>query len=289
MGIFDWLKRKKNGLQKSYYENGQIKLEENWKDDKKDGLQKSYYENGQIKLEENWKDHKKDGLQKSYYENGQLEEESTYKNDKEIGLVKSYYQNGQLALEGNVKNDKYDGSFKSYYENGQLKSEGNMNKGEESGIWKEYNEDGEVEEINYDSVSENEQVELPLYLTKYAGFEGIQLYLNERVNFAGIFDRFNMGLHKGEKIEDMIKIISNNYNNEQKTNIKKGFFDVFQLLGTLSKEEEKTLIKIKQPQIKEEFEKRFGSSKPIPDGLDVVLIALHPDVKDTLQELIEKL
>jgi hypothetical protein len=124
-------------------------------------------------------------------------------------------------------------------------------------------------------------------LIEYAGLEGIQHYLNERVNFAGILDEFNMSLNKGETIEDIIKTLSKNYNNEQKTNIKKGFYDVLQLLGTLTKEENS--IKIKQPQLKEEFEKRFGSSKPFPEGLDVLLIALHPNIKNTLQELIVKL
>ena len=40
----------------SYYENGQIKTEQNYKDDKKDGKWTWWYENGQIKSERYYKD-----------------------------------------------------------------------------------------------------------------------------------------------------------------------------------------------------------------------------------------
>ena len=285
----NWVNGKENGLTRWYYENGQLNKESNFIDGKENGLIKFYNKNGQLEQEVNWKNDKANGLGKKYYESGQLEQEVNWKNDEQDGLTKLYYENGQLSEKSNYKDGKKNGLIKLYYENGQLELEGNMCEDEKIGLWKFYNEDGKVEEINYDSVSENGQVELTDFLTEYAGFEGIQRYLNERENFAGIFDRFNMALHKGETIEYMIKIISRNYNKEQKIKIKRGFYDVLQILETLSKEEEKTLIKIKQPQLKEEFDKRFGSSKPIPDGLDVVLIALHPDLKDTLQELFVKL
>ena len=70
-----------------YYENGQIKLEENLKitskvdglyitsdifmDDEFNGKWIDYYENGQIRNEENYKDGNEDGKWTWYFENGQ--------------------------------------------------------------------------------------------------------------------------------------------------------------------------------------------------------------------------
>jgi antitoxin component YwqK of YwqJK toxin-antitoxin module len=45
-----------DGLHRSWYENGQLEMEENYKDGALDGLWKLYYKNGQLQLEQNWKD-----------------------------------------------------------------------------------------------------------------------------------------------------------------------------------------------------------------------------------------
>lgn len=124
-------------------------------------------------------------------------------------------------------------------------------------------------------------------MTDYSGLEGIQRYLNERINIARIFDEVNLLLFKGEKVELRIKNITLNYNEEQISIVKRGLFDIMQLLETLNKEE--NLIKRREPQLIEEFKKRNGSSKQLPEGLDIVLIPLHPEIKNTLQELIVKL
>ena len=55
-----------------YYENGQIKLEGNYKDNKRDGKWTYWYENGQIEQEGNYKDHKQDGKWTWWHENGQI-------------------------------------------------------------------------------------------------------------------------------------------------------------------------------------------------------------------------
>ena len=55
----------------SWYGNGQILKEENYKDGKKDGKFTLSHDNGQIKLEENYKDGKKDGKWTWWNKNGQ--------------------------------------------------------------------------------------------------------------------------------------------------------------------------------------------------------------------------
>lgn len=58
--------------------------------DKRVGPYESYYENGQLAVQTNYKKNKLDGSYKSYYENGQLMYEVEYKNGKSIGISKEY-------------------------------------------------------------------------------------------------------------------------------------------------------------------------------------------------------
>nr|WP_257006984.1 hypothetical protein [Helicobacter pullorum] len=44
-------------------------------DDKANGIQKEYYESGELQVETPWVDDKINGIVKTYYENGELKEE----------------------------------------------------------------------------------------------------------------------------------------------------------------------------------------------------------------------
>ena len=94
------------GIVKSYYDNGNLGGEVNYKDGKLEGLEKRYYENGNLEVERNYKDGKKEGLYKEYYENGNLEAEVNLKDGKLEGLSKIYYENGNLEKEVNFKDGK---------------------------------------------------------------------------------------------------------------------------------------------------------------------------------------
>ena len=72
------------GIIKSYYENGNLESEGNFKDGKLNGLSKLFYENGNLKSEANFKDDKLEGLLKLYYENGYLIAQYYYKDGKKI-------------------------------------------------------------------------------------------------------------------------------------------------------------------------------------------------------------
>ena len=134
------------GVVKSYYENGNLEAEGNFKDGKQEGLGKSYYDNGNLEAEGNFKDGKLEGLGKEYYENGNLKGEKNFKDGKLEGLSKAYYDNGNLKAEVNFKDDKPEGLFKVYYENGNLGVEINFKDGKAvSGYM--YDIDGEKKEM----------------------------------------------------------------------------------------------------------------------------------------------
>ncbi len=88
-----------NGIYKSYYENGQLKTEENYKYGKLEGVAKAYDESGKPKMEINYKNGIREGVVKFYNKNGKLKTELNYKNGKIWGIYKQYSDNGQLELE----------------------------------------------------------------------------------------------------------------------------------------------------------------------------------------------
>ena len=67
--------------------------EANYKNGKREGLSKSYFENGQLKEETTDENDKREGISKSYYENGQLKSEINYINGKPEGLIKYFHEN----------------------------------------------------------------------------------------------------------------------------------------------------------------------------------------------------
>ena len=86
----------KEGLESSWYINGQLFFEGNYIDGKKDGEHKFLEENGDLSWKTNYKEGKKDGLDKDYLE-GELFTSTEYKNGKMDGLYKQYYK-GELLF-----------------------------------------------------------------------------------------------------------------------------------------------------------------------------------------------
>ena len=66
------------------------------------GFSKSVYENGQKKMEYNWKDGKPDGLWTDWHENGQKRHERNYKDDKFMS-AEVWKPNGEKCPVTNLK------------------------------------------------------------------------------------------------------------------------------------------------------------------------------------------
>jgi len=112
---------------KEFYPNGNIKSEKCYINDSiQDGLQKEYYENGQLKAIGICKNGVQDSTWTWYYENGKIEEKTTWRNNKLFGLRLQNYPNGTL---NKYKFYDFQGDLaylRMYNENGSLlKEEGN--------------------------------------------------------------------------------------------------------------------------------------------------------------------
>lgn len=160
-----YLKRRKElvGLEKKYYENGNLKSKIRWK---KNEINKAYfyYENGNLKAIIPYKKGKIDGNILNFYENGNLKSVISYKNGLIENLLKSYDKNGEIdeKLEkvelfypnGNIESRRYfimnskityqDGVEEEYYENGKLKSKVILINGKVNGFMESYYENGKL-------------------------------------------------------------------------------------------------------------------------------------------------
>ena len=104
-------------------EEQQLKWVENRNEDgERDGLNTTWYENGQKRTEITYKDGKEDGLSTWWYqyENGQKRWEGTYKDGKKEGLFTNWYENGQKSDEYTFKGDSLI-SQKNWNEDGSVR------------------------------------------------------------------------------------------------------------------------------------------------------------------------
>ncbi|EFP1539936.1 toxin-antitoxin system YwqK family antitoxin [Campylobacter jejuni] len=145
-------------VQQNKYPNGNLKEEIHYnKDSRIHGLKRAFYDNGQLRAEENYKNGKKDGISREYSRNGQLLEEVHFKDNRGYGDFVSYYENGNMRAKGKLLGynedgmPEFEGNYKEYYENGTLMCDYNFdNKGKFDGVQKRYDENGALEdEENY--------------------------------------------------------------------------------------------------------------------------------------------
>lgn len=101
----------KNGVYKTYYQNGKVKSDETFKNGKRIGTCKYYAENGKLLYEENFNNNGlKEGITNAFYENGQLESSYNYRNGEMHGVFKEFHEDGKLKDEG-----KYEYGQRKYY------------------------------------------------------------------------------------------------------------------------------------------------------------------------------
>jgi len=92
-----------NGQYVKKYDNGQVEMQGMMKNGKREGLWKSFYEDGTPWSQTTFKEGKKEGATTTWFENGKKRYEGFYKNDVESGVWKYYDEKGNF-----VKNFDYD-------------------------------------------------------------------------------------------------------------------------------------------------------------------------------------
>jgi antitoxin component YwqK of YwqJK toxin-antitoxin module len=161
---------KKEGIWRSYYDNGKVKSENHYIDNQMDGYQKEFSPNGALILKQLYNEGKMLDLTKN--DTLDLEEKIVYDDNKHIikrgyyhdnipvgihreynldGSVKNalvYDEEGRILSQGIIKDDgTREGKWNYYYDNGEVKSEGNYTNNRQVGEWKFYYKGGTPEEI----------------------------------------------------------------------------------------------------------------------------------------------
>lgn len=148
----------KEGDYQAWYENGNLKVKEEYKNGKRIGLSEKYFENGKKDREGTYRlIHKVtsdyllvslanitidaisvlDGTYKEWHENGNLKKESFYIKGVQEGEVKEYHENGYLLARYSVINEKKEGVYERYHENGEVDVLGYYANNEKEGKWAE--------------------------------------------------------------------------------------------------------------------------------------------------------
>ena len=70
-------------------------------------MRQAWHENGQKKVEVNYKDGKEEGVWTEWNDNGQKRFERTYKDGKRDGALTEWHENGQKSAEGILKDDEF--------------------------------------------------------------------------------------------------------------------------------------------------------------------------------------
>ena len=99
--------------------NGHLKQIWNWKNGYKDGVQKYWFENGQLFYEGMFVDGRKEGKWIWWYEDGTKEMEKVHKKGKPDGLWRWWNESGELMKSGTYVNGMKQGMWNYYYDKGQ--------------------------------------------------------------------------------------------------------------------------------------------------------------------------
>jgi len=86
------------------------------------GIEKSFYPSGQLKIETPYRDGKHHGLQRIYFPSGKLKEEASYVDGKLNGFCRCYNELGLPICDGYFYNDILQGHVTSYDSKGYIKS-----------------------------------------------------------------------------------------------------------------------------------------------------------------------
>lgn len=133
-----------------HFNNGVVKSQIEYKDGTrtatnegvKHGLEKVYYNTGELAFKVNNIDGKRNGAMDWYDREGNHLEVIHYQNGKRHGINKTFFANGKLRIEVNYIDDQKEGPEKYYFSTGELASEVTFIHGKKEGLQKEYNENG---------------------------------------------------------------------------------------------------------------------------------------------------
>ncbi len=152
----------KNGVFKTYDQQGNLKNIEKYLDDQKQTdaeeitkleVKRDYFPNGKIKIEGTYRNGQADGIRREFNEKGEVEKTFLMKNGQVTaegiveangqrkGVWKEFYPDGSVKANGQYTDDFKSGYWEYFHPNGTLEQKGSFDeKGQYSGVWQWYDE-----------------------------------------------------------------------------------------------------------------------------------------------------
>lgn len=166
---------KRNGRYTTYYSNGQLSREQEYKDGKEHGYLRTYEQDGSIKWD-------------CYYEDGKMHGQQTQlfiSNMHGYYVKTSNYEHGLLV-----------GDYSEVYQNGEIKEKGQYDKnGKKTGVWEKREEDGLI--IDQSEYKNGERNGKRKSFFNDNTVSKIQTYKDDKLN--GITTEYNYKTHNLER------------------------------------------------------------------------------------------
>ncbi|WP_235982802.1 toxin-antitoxin system YwqK family antitoxin [Kordia aestuariivivens] len=108
-----YLKGKRNGVRKKWFQDGLLSFESNYIEGKQHGTSKTWWSNGNLRSISNHKNGVVNGIQEQWYKSGEKFKQFTIVNGKEEGLQKAWRKNGKIFNNYEAKNGRIFGLKRS--------------------------------------------------------------------------------------------------------------------------------------------------------------------------------
>ena len=131
-------------VEKTYWENGNIKSELPYKNAKLNGTAIWYYEDGTVQMEVPYEYDEITGTSIRYHDNGRKELEETYINNVRQGKAIAYSYPGKRVEQKYYVNDTLHGKYYKWHGNSELQISGELVNGLFEGTWLYYDDYGEL-------------------------------------------------------------------------------------------------------------------------------------------------
>ena len=133
---------RREGIERTWYANGQVAVEAPWVDGLQDGPVNFYYENGSIQSTIPFYKGKREGVMKTFFEDGSPQGDENYRDDLRNGKTEFRRPDGSPDMQFNYRDDKMDGVQIWYHPGGGKAREIAMSMGIPHGEWREWDESG---------------------------------------------------------------------------------------------------------------------------------------------------
>lgn len=135
-----------NGINKTFYGNGNVSGIFPRDNDKKEGVEKEFTLSGRVFRTENYINDKAEGTSYHMYTTSGWSSESTYKNGKMHGPYKEKWMNGVTKTEANYTDSLLNGTMKKYYSNAKQESVYEYKNNYSTGAYKVFHSNGLIKQ-----------------------------------------------------------------------------------------------------------------------------------------------